>query len=97
MNQYELETRWISPEGIPGVNYRFGDLVVIKLGEYSGQTREVISLISIDPEPTYVVVNAADDKSIVRRQSELEATGTSTGRTLKLVPPGQKPRIKRPS
>ena len=55
MTQYELETLWITPEGMPGVSYRFSDLVRIKSGDYSGKTGEVISLISVEPEPVYMV------------------------------------------
>ena len=29
MTQYELESRWVTAEGIPGVNYRSSDLVRI--------------------------------------------------------------------
>ena len=35
MTQFVLESRWITAEGIPGVSYRFSDLVRIKSGEYS--------------------------------------------------------------
>ena len=97
MTQFDLESQWITPAGVPGVNYRFSDLVVIKTGKYSGQTAEVISLIGLDPEPTYVVVLPLDEKSAVLPQSELDPTGSSRGRTLKLFPPGQLPAIKRPT
>ena len=86
MTQYELESQWITQEGIPGVNYRFSDLVRILSGEYSGQTAEVISLISIEPEPVYVVVLPPNEKSVVLPQRELEATGASVGRRLTLMP-----------
>jgi hypothetical protein len=36
MTQYELESRWITEEGVPGVVHRFSDLVQIKSGDYSG-------------------------------------------------------------
>ena len=91
MTQYELESRWITSEGVAGVSYRFSDLVVIKSYEYSGQTGEVISLLSLEPEPTFIVVLPPNEKSVVLRQSELEPTGSNLGRTLKLMPPGQKP------
>lgn len=87
MTQYELESRWITAEGIPGVNYRFSDLVHIKSGEFSGQTGEVIALISIKPEPVYVVVLPPDETSTVLPQRELESTGSSSRRTLKLIKP----------
>jgi hypothetical protein len=79
MTQYELESRWVTPEGISGVSYRFSDLVRIKSGEYSGQTAEVISLISLEPEPLYMVVLPPNEKSVVLPQSELEPTGSTGG------------------
>jgi hypothetical protein len=91
MTQYELESRWITSEGVAGVSYRFSDLVVIKSGEYSGQNTEVISLLSLEPEPMFMVVLPPNEKSVVLPQSELEPTGSNLGRTLKLMPPGQKP------
>jgi hypothetical protein len=85
MTQYELESRWITPEGIPGVSYRFSDFVHIKSGEYVGQTAEVISLITLEPEPVYMVVLPPNEKSVVLPQIELAPTGSSGGRTLQLV------------
>jgi hypothetical protein len=79
MTQYELESRWVTPEGISGVSYRFSDLVRIKSGAYSGQTAEVISLISLEPEPLYMVVLPPNEKSVVLPQSELEPTGSTGG------------------
>jgi hypothetical protein len=46
--------------------------------------------MSIEPEPIYVVVLPPNEKSLVLPQSELEPTGSSAGRTLKLMP-GQMP------
>jgi hypothetical protein len=89
MTQYELESRWTTEAGISGVSYRFGDLVRIKSGEYSGQTAEVISLFGLEPEPTYGVALPPDEKFTVLPQCELEATGSSSGRTLKLMPRGE--------
>lgn len=84
MTQYELETRWLTAEGIPGVNFRFGDLVIIKSGEHSGETAEVIALIFVEPEPVYVVVLPPNEKSVVLPQQGLEATGSNAGTTLRL-------------
>lgn len=55
MSQYKLESRWVTAEGIAGVNYRFGDLVRIKSGEHSSKTAEVIALLALEPEPMYGV------------------------------------------
>jgi hypothetical protein len=83
-NQHELESRWITPEGIPGVSYRFGDLVRIKLGDYSGQTAEAIALLALEPEPIYVVALPPEEKSLVLPQSGLESVAENTGRQLTL-------------
>lgn len=84
MTQYQLESLWVTEEGITGVSYRFSDLVRIKSGAYSGQTAEVIALIAIEPEPIYVVVLPPKETSVVLPQSELEPTGAVGGRTLEL-------------
>lgn len=89
--QYELESRWITAQGISGVDLRFSDLVRIKSGEHSGQIAEVISLVSIEPQPVYVVVLPPNEKSAMLPQSELEPTGSNGGRTLRLMPPGSMP------
>ena len=91
MTQYELESRWITPEGIPGVIFRFSDLIRIKSGEHAGQTAEVISLIAVEPEPTYMVVLPPNEKSLVLTQQELEPIGSNAGRTLVLQRPGSLP------
>lgn len=82
--QYDLEKRWITAEGIPGVIYRFSDLARIKHGERLGQTGVVVALIRIDPEPTHVL-ELFDGKSIVLSQRELDPTSENAGRTLILV------------
>jgi len=84
VTQYDLESQWIAKDGVPGVSYRFSESVRIKSGEYSGQVAEVIALISVEPEPIYVVVLPPKEKSVVLPQSELEATGSAGGRTLEL-------------
>ena len=86
MTQYELESRWITTEGIPGVSYRYGDLVRIKSGECSGETAQIIALLSLEPEPSYGMTLPPDEKFVVLSQSELESTGENTGSTLYLVP-----------
>ena len=96
MTQYELEKQWTMPEGISGVSYRFSDLVRIKSGEYSGQTAEVIALISLEPEPMYGVTLPPNEKFLIPQQGELESTGSSAGRKLKVMPPGSTP-FKKPS
>ena len=83
-SQYELEKQWLTVEGIPGVSFRFSDLVRIKSGEHSGETAEVIAIISVEPEPVYVVVLPPNEKSVVLSQQGLEPTESNAGRTLLL-------------
>jgi hypothetical protein len=85
MTQYELESRWVTADGIPGVTYRYSDLVRIKSGEHAGQTAEVIALLSLEPEPMYGVTLPPDERFVVLPQSELEPTGSTAGGTLKLT------------
>ena len=89
--QYELERRWISPEGISGVSYRYSDLVRITSGTHIGETAEVIALFSIHPEPTYGVVLPPGERFAVVSQHDLEATGMNNGGTLIQRQPGEKP------
>jgi hypothetical protein len=95
MTQYELEKQWTTTEGISGVHYRFSDLVRIESGEYSGQTAEVVALIALEPEPMYGVTLPPNEKFLVLPQSELEATRSTGGRTLELMPPGRTPFTKK--
>jgi hypothetical protein len=93
--QYELESRWITSEGIPGVSYRYSDLCRIKSGEHAGKSAEVIALLSIDPQPTYGLVLQPDEKFVILPQSEIESTGLNASGTLILHKPGEKPRTSR--
>jgi hypothetical protein len=94
--QYELESNWISAEGMPGVNCRYGDIVRIKTGEHAGETGEVIALLSIEPAPTYGVVLPPDEKFVVVFQNDVETTGLNSGGTLTLVKPYEQPRTSTP-
>jgi hypothetical protein len=89
--QYDLESQWITPEGIPGVAHRFSDLVQINSGEYSGQTGEIIALISAHLEPVYGVVLPPDEKFVIVPERELDSTGSNAGRKLVVRPPGELP------
>ena len=55
MNQFELERLWASVPGIEGVAFRFSDAVRIKAGEHAGEMGSVVSLLAVEPMPTYVV------------------------------------------
>ena len=90
--QYDLECEWITREGIPGVEFRYGDIVTIKTGEYAGVTAQVITLFSAEPEPKYGVVFPPNETFAWVRQQDLESTGTNSGATLTLKKPGEPPR-----
>ena len=83
MSQYELESQWITPEGVAGVIYRFGDTVLLTTSERAGQSGVVVALLSTKPEPTYVV-EFPDGRSATAAQGGLQSTGSSSGRTLHL-------------
>ena len=72
MDQFELERLWASVPGIEGVAFRFNDAVRIKAGEHAGEMRSVVSLLSVEPMPTYVVELSLSGKSLTLAQSQLE-------------------------
>jgi len=94
--QYDLECQWITGDGIPGVQFRYGDIVTIKTGEHAGVTAQVISLSSTEPEPKYGVVLPPNEKFVWMSQRDLESTGTNSGATLTLMKPGEPPRSSSP-
>jgi hypothetical protein len=91
-SQYDLESRWINRDGIPRVEFRYGDFVTIKTGEHAGVTAQVIALYSTEPEPKYGVVFPPNEKFAWMRQQDLENTGTNSGATLTLMKPGEPPK-----
>src|SRR6266478_946247 len=94
--QYDLESRWITAAGIPGVTYHYGDIVRIKVGEHADETAEVIALLAIDPQPTYGIVLTPNEQFVSISQDNLESTGHSSGGMLTLVKPGEPPRASTP-
>jgi len=94
--QYDLERAWTASAGIPGVNYRYGEIVRIKMGDHVGQTGEVIALFAIDPEPKYGIVLPPNEKFVWVVQSDLESTGVNSGGTLTLIKPGEAPQRSTP-
>jgi len=94
--QYDLESRWITAAGIPGVTYYYGDIVRIKGGEHTDETGEVIALLAIDPQPRYGIVFPPNEKFLSISQDDLESTEHSSGGMLTLVKPGEPPRASTP-
>jgi hypothetical protein len=72
VDQFELERLWASVPGIDGVAFRFNDAVRIKSGEHAGEMGSVVSLLAVEPMPTYVVELSLSGKSLTLTQSQLE-------------------------
>jgi hypothetical protein len=72
VDQFELERLWASVPGIDGVAFRFNDAVRIKSGEHAGEMGSVVSLLAVEPMPTYVVELSLSGKSLSLTQSQLE-------------------------
>jgi hypothetical protein len=58
--------------GIDGVAFKFNDAVRIKSGEHAGEMGSVVSLLAVEPMPTYVVELSLSGKSLTLTQSQLE-------------------------
>ena len=72
MDQFELERLWASVPGIEGVAFRFNDAVRIKAGEHAGEMGSVVSLLAVEPMPSYVVELSLSGKSLTLAQYQLE-------------------------
>lgn len=72
MDQFELERLWAIVPGIDGVAFRFHDTVRIKAGEHAGEMGTFVSLLAVEPMPTYVVELSLSGKSLTLAQSQLE-------------------------
>jgi len=72
VDQFELERLWASVPGIEGVAFRFNDAVRVKAGEHAGEMGSVVSLLALEPTPTYVVELSLSGKSLTLAQSQLE-------------------------
>lgn len=94
MTQYDLETQWITPEGVDGVDFRFGDVVRVNKDELRDELYEVVALVSVTPKPLFIVTRVTDERSLTVLQEDLESVGENTGRKLDPRPPGGKPNIK---
>jgi hypothetical protein len=51
----DLEKLWFRQEAVPGAAFRLNDYVAIVSGEHAGKFGSVISLLTLDPQPTYLV------------------------------------------
>ena len=73
MTRAGLGDRWLAGESLAGVAFALNDAVQITAGRFRGAAGTVILLMSVAPEPTYLVAltSGAGDTRI--RQSELRA------------------------
>ena len=94
--QHDLESRWITAEGIPGVNYRYGDIIRIITGDHAGEDAEVIALLSINPEPKYGVRFWPNEEFLWVSQCDVQSTGSNSGGRLTLMKHGEPTRSSEP-
>ena len=70
MTQYELESLWVK-SALPSVAFAFDTKVRAIAGEHNGRAGRVVALLSIDPNPLYVV-EEPDGTSFNAHEPELE-------------------------
>lgn len=70
LNQYELEQLWVRGS-LPGVAYRFGDVVRLKFGERAGESGRVVALLAVEPAPDYII-ELPDGTSAEAAQPDIE-------------------------
>lgn len=65
----DIDELWFSFETIPGVKFKLNQPVEIVKGEYSGLSGSTISLLSITPEPRYLVeLSSGKDINVLESQ-----------------------------
>jgi hypothetical protein len=72
MTPTELDNLWFNGEAIPGATFALNDPVRITNGVHLGELGSVLSLISLEPFPVYVVELGCDGATIEVTQTELE-------------------------
>ena len=73
MTQRDLEARWVTPEGIFGVAFRFGDDVRVCAGKELGKIGRVVALLAVEPVPHYLLELMSSGESLNVLQSEIES------------------------
>ena len=63
--------RWLAGESVPGVTFGHNDAVEITEGEYAGETGMIILLMTLHPEPRYLVQLREGRRDVRARQSAL--------------------------
>ena len=72
MNLDEVHKLWYNFQQIEGITFGLGDWVGIKAGDYTGQFGSVISILSLEPIPIYLIELGTTGADVQVRQSELE-------------------------
>ena len=70
VNQYELETLWVKGS-LTDVAYSFGNKVRLKTGERAGEVGKIVALLTVEPQPDYVI-EYADGRSKRAVESDIE-------------------------
>ena len=73
MNQRELDNLWFSFRPIPGVAFKLNDEVRIKTGGHAGESATIISLVSLEPTPTYIIELDTGGGDIEVAEADLES------------------------
>lgn len=71
MELREAETRWIESQPIPGVLFRLNDPVAVQAGEHAGEVGCAMALLSLTPEPLYLVELEPKGEEVQVLQSQL--------------------------
>jgi hypothetical protein len=69
----EAEARWCECQPIPGVLFRLNDPVAIQAGEHAGEVGCAMALLSLTPEPLYLVELEPNGQEVQVQQSRLGA------------------------
>jgi ribosomal protein L24 len=72
MNLDEVNNLWYNSQPIEGIAFRLNDSVLIKSGDYSGQSGSVISIVSVETTPIYLIELGNTGEDVQVKQSELE-------------------------
>jgi hypothetical protein len=72
MNLDEVNKLWYDFQPIKGIAFGLNDSVRIKSGDYAGQIGSVISIISVEQMPIYLIELGKIGLDVQIKQSELE-------------------------
>ena len=70
MESVKLNEAFLSHTPIPGVAYEHNDFVLIVSGAHAGSKGSLVSLISLNPEPTFIM-ELESGLDVEKKQSEL--------------------------